>query len=813
VTEKLQAAPYHYTLKNIQELQAQYSFFFILDGWDECPQAVSQDFIQDIQLPNWQAKILITTRTEWLNKAAVNPRIALKTNRLTSKMYRLTEAYIAPFEKEQIDAYLKKRFDTTHVPEGTTWETYRDFLRDQEELSRMTTSPVMLHILCTILPELIANNQASTVYTQVGLYDTFLDLWFEREIDKERLLWQHSPLSSSTVSTSQLKQEFLDYTQQLAFRMFCEDTLLVERRYSEPSRMKAALESFEGTTSEKNDPWAFFFDNEDAAIQQAQRSSPLSLERFDDARGVRYHRYQFIHKSFMEHATASVLWQGLEDSDHDMNACLRLWNHRYLTDNRGVLSFLLERLTHSPQPRRAELEDRLLGMVLASRGNPPVLALAHAASSAMTLLNEGNFPFYKRVPNRDLSGICIPHADLTGIRLMDVDCSGMDATGVNFQDAVLVGTKLCRANLTKARFLAGDSFVLTNDNVRVMVLHPDRAGIAVYGDGNDIVIVHLSDGFIEKRLKGHTDSILSLAFGPDGVLASGSEDNTIRLWDLKREEAHLKTLVGHTRLVSTLAFGPDGVLASGSADSTIRLWDLKREDAHLKTLVGHESYVSTVAFGPDGMLASGSWDRTIRLWDLKREDAHLKTLVGHENNVSTLIFTPDGRWLISGSYHKILIWNPRNWNEEPHSLPFSPGNICFHDTFLSISHDKAVYTLDLSDFPRSYRWVMATSPSTLWLQGCDVTDAQGVSPPTQQLLKNEGAITKPLQLVHPTTTFPIAAPSIEDSTDFYLLEENTTSPESLDRHIGPVSNSNRLLNNTASMKPSERKKEKGCLVS
>ena len=84
------------------------------------------------------------------------------------------------------------------------------------------------------------------------------------------------------------------------------------------------------------------------------------------------------------------------------------------------------------------------------------------------------------------------------------------------------------------------------------------------------------------------------------------DDKTIRLWDPKREEAHLKTLVGHTGYVTSLAFGPDGVLASGSDDKTIRLWDPKREEAHLKTLVGHTDCVTSLAFGPDGVLASGS---------------------------------------------------------------------------------------------------------------------------------------------------------------------------------------------------------------
>jgi WD40 repeat protein len=101
---------------------------------------------------------------------------------------------------------------------------------------------------------------------------------------------------------------------------------------------------------------------------------------------------------------------------------------------------------------------------------------------------------------------------------------------------------------------------------------------------------------------------------PDGRLASGSRDNTIRLWDLN---THTETacLKGHTSEVTALTVLPDGRLASGSHDNTIRLWDLKTftETACLK---GHTSEVTALTALPHGRLASGGQDKTIRLWDL-----------------------------------------------------------------------------------------------------------------------------------------------------------------------------------------------------
>jgi WD40 repeat protein len=106
-----------------------------------------------------------------------------------------------------------------------------------------------------------------------------------------------------------------------------------------------------------------------------------------------------------------------------------------------------------------------------------------------------------------------------------------------------------------------------------------------------------------------------VAFSPDGLtLASGSWDETIKLWDVATGEVK-STLEGHVSSVNSVVFSPDGLtLASGSSDRTMKLWDVATGELKA-TLEGHSSYVESVAFSPDGLtLASGSSDKTIKLW-------------------------------------------------------------------------------------------------------------------------------------------------------------------------------------------------------
>jgi WD40 repeat protein len=185
------------------------------------------------------------------------------------------------------------------------------------------------------------------------------------------------------------------------------------------------------------------------------------------------------------------------------------------------------------------------------------------------------------------------------------------------------------------------------------VLAPDGRTLAVGGVGlkdayGSIYLISMTTGRIERVLKGHTSSIHSLSFAtlPGGhlLLASGSYDNTARIWDVATGECR-RVLEGHTDAVLGVAFAPDGSkLATASYDKTARIWSVA-DGGCLQTLRGYAKRVACVAWSPDGtLLATGGEDRSIRLWS---PDGVLARTIGNLGGwISSVTFTADSSELL-----------------------------------------------------------------------------------------------------------------------------------------------------------------------
>jgi hypothetical protein len=264
-----------------------------------------------------------------------------------------------------------------------------------------------------------------------------------------------------------------------------------------------------------------------------------------------------------------------------------------------------------------------------------------------------------------------------------------------------------------------------------------------------------------RTLDKHIGIVRAVAFGPSGLLASCSDDRTIRMWDADGSEVW--TFVGHEGPVTTIAFSTDGEhLASGSSDGTIRVWSC-RSGQLLRTMEGRTLLVHALAFlgtdvlasgsetglklwnlttgsqtfsleetsplyaiaaSPDGSMLAGSNDEAMRVWDTTTFQA-LRSFEGHSGYARSVAFRPDGKALASGSTLELIVWDVATGGEI-HRFPCRdcPATVAFsRDGHLVGSavggHAICLWDCDTGDEIHRLEGVRASSlafsPDGVWL--------------------------------------------------------------------------------------------------
>ncbi|KAK9866803.1 hypothetical protein WJX84_003658 [Apatococcus fuscideae] len=140
-------------------------------------------------------------------------------------------------------------------------------------------------------------------------------------------------------------------------------------------------------------------------------------------------------------------------------------------------------------------------------------------------------------------------------------------------------------------------------------------------------------------------------------LVSGSDDNTLYMWQPSTSKKSLARMTGHMQLVNQVQFSPDGRwVASASFDKAIKLWN-GADGTFVANFRGHVGAVYQIAWSSDSrLLVSGSKDSTLKVWDVKTRKLKLD-LPGHADEVFAVDWSPDGSAVASGGKDKILkLW-------------------------------------------------------------------------------------------------------------------------------------------------------------
>ena len=192
---------------------------------------------------------------------------------------------------------------------------------------------------------------------------------------------------------------------------------------------------------------------------------------------------------------------------------------------------------------------------------------------------------------------------------------------------------------------------------------PGGKTLASGGWDNTVRLWNVQTGSFTRTLTWHKNNrVTSVAFSPDGkTLAIGWEEWTenvfgvlhltsgkVELWDTQTGILK-RTLTGHSDSVLSVAFSPDGrTLASGSADRTAKLWNVETGELE-QTLKGYRSSVDAVAFSPDSRIVATDDVEMVKLWDAQTGELK-RTLTQHESSITRL-----------PSLLMARFWRPGHW--------------------------------------------------------------------------------------------------------------------------------------------------------
>jgi serine/threonine protein kinase len=217
-------------------------------------------------------------------------------------------------------------------------------------------------------------------------------------------------------------------------------------------------------------------------------------------------------------------------------------------------------------------------------------------------------------------------------------------------------------NITLERTLGNWHSSGHSDTVWSVAISPDGQTLVSGSEDDTIKVWNLNTGEEIYTINEHSDDVFSVAISPDGqTFVSGSGDETIKIWKFATGE-EINTITEHSSAVFSVAISPDSqFIVSGSHDKTVKVWKLSTGEK-IRTLTEHSEAVYFVAISRDGhTVASGSNDKTIYVWPKR-------SLTGHSNSVNHLAISPDGQTLVScDGDDTIKVWN-LNTDEEMYTL-------------------------------------------------------------------------------------------------------------------------------------------------
>mmetsp|Transcript_7295 Transcript_7295/g.13645 ORF Transcript_7295/g.13645 Transcript_7295/m.13645 type:complete len:611 (-) Transcript_7295:137-1969(-) len=155
-------------------------------------------------------------------------------------------------------------------------------------------------------------------------------------------------------------------------------------------------------------------------------------------------------------------------------------------------------------------------------------------------------------------------------------------------------------------------------------------------------------------LCGHSKEVNSVGIISSNLVASGSSDRTVRVWNLETRKC-ICVFRGHTAPISQVC-GVGGLVVSCSWDKSVRVWDVRSGQCS-QVLLGHSSWVWCGVAISRSCLASGSCDNTIRIWNAVTGECK-RVLIKHKAPVVDLCMCGKDLLASCSRDRTVVIWRP-----------------------------------------------------------------------------------------------------------------------------------------------------------
>ena len=169
---------------------------------------------------------------------------------------------------------------------------------------------------------------------------------------------------------------------------------------------------------------------------------------------------------------------------------------------------------------------------------------------------------------------------------------------------------------------------------------------------------------------GHKDRILCLCPISNKILASGSLDKNIKIWNIE-DRSIMSTLSGHTRTVNALCYVKEGVFVSGSWDNSLIIWSKSRPESSTyslrQTITGHKSLIKGIIRLNNREIVSGEFNGDLMMWDIDQGLCirYIPRLSGFCDSLIQMKQHMRGDVVIN-YWNKVRVWGvANNWGEDP----------------------------------------------------------------------------------------------------------------------------------------------------